>query len=144
MADEPVSRILRAKLQMDKLFRINRRYLSKKMSVSVVLAVQRNTGVTIFDSPFPRKFPAPTPDAKVGFPELKWKPHPAIHKEDTTCKGTKFGTLAFAVLLFLAYSVTTRAQDAGTQESKAQAQTENGTHHGQHAGQLERLSKELN
>jgi len=60
------------------------------------------------------------------------------------CKGTKFGTLCFAVALFLAYSVTTRAQDAGTQESKAQAQTENGMHHGQRAGQLERLSKELN
>jgi periplasmic protein CpxP/Spy len=37
-----------------------------------------------------------------------------------------------------------RAQDAGTQESKAQAQTEAGPHHGQRAGQLERLSKELN
>ncbi len=59
-------------------------------------------------------------------------------------KGTKFGTLCFAVLLFFAYSVTARAQDAGTQESKAQAQTENGMHQGQRAGQLERLSKELN
>jgi len=59
-------------------------------------------------------------------------------------KGTKFGTLGFAVLLFFACSVTTRAQDAGTQESKAQAQTEAGPHHGQRAGQLERLSKELN
>jgi periplasmic protein CpxP/Spy len=58
-------------------------------------------------------------------------------------KGTKFGTLGFAVLLFLACSVT-RAQDAGTQESKAQAQTESGPHHGQRANQLERLSKELN
>jgi len=67
-----------------------------------------------------------------------------MDKEDTMCKGTKFGTLFFTVLLFFAYSVTTRAQDAGTQESKAQAQTENGMHHGQRAGQLERLSKELN
>ena len=54
-------------------------------------------------------------------------------------RGMKFGTLGFAVLVFLASSVTTRAQDA--QESKAQAQTEAGPHHGQ---QLERLSKELN
>jgi protein CpxP len=54
-------------------------------------------------------------------------------------KGMKFGTLGFAVLVFLASSVTTRAQDA--QESKAQAQTEAGPHHGQ---QLERLGKELN
>jgi Spy/CpxP family protein refolding chaperone len=59
-------------------------------------------------------------------------------------KGTKFETLCFAVLLFFACSVTTRAQDAGAQESKAQAQTENGMHHGQRAGQLERLSNELN
>ena len=59
------------------------------------------------------------------------------------CKVTKFGTLLFTVLLFLAYSVTTHAQDAGTQESKAQAQTENGMHQGQRAGLLERLSKEL-
>jgi len=59
-------------------------------------------------------------------------------------KGTKFGTLCFAVMLFFAYSITTRAQGAGTQESRAQAQTENGMHHGQRAGQLERLSKELN
>ncbi len=55
--------------------------------------------------------------------------------------GMKFGTLGFAMLVFLASSVTTRAQDAETQESKAQAQTEAGPHHGQ---QLERLSKELN
>jgi periplasmic protein CpxP/Spy len=60
------------------------------------------------------------------------------------CKGTKFGTLGFAVILFFAYSITTRAQDAASQDSKAQAQTENGMHHGQRAGQLERLSKELN
>jgi protein CpxP len=59
-------------------------------------------------------------------------------------KGTKLGTLWFAVLLFFGYSITTRAQDAGTQGSKAQAQTENGTHHGQHASHLEWLSKELN
>ena len=56
-------------------------------------------------------------------------------------RAMKFGTLGFAVLVFLASSVTTRAQNAGTQESKAQAQTEAGPHHGQ---QLERLSKELN
>jgi protein CpxP len=58
--------------------------------------------------------------------------------------GTKFRTLLFAVVVFFACSVTTRAQDAGTPDSKAQAQTENGMHHGQRAGQLERLSKELN
>ena len=46
--------------------------------------------------------------------------------------------------VFLACSVATRAQDAGTQESKAQAQTEAGPHHGQHASHLEWLSKELN
>jgi Spy/CpxP family protein refolding chaperone len=69
---------------------------------------------------------------------------PARDKEDTMWRGMKFGTLGFAVLVFLACSVTTRAQDAGTQESKAQAQTENGTHHGQRAGHLEWLSKELN
>jgi Spy/CpxP family protein refolding chaperone len=69
-------------------------------------------------------------------------------------KGMKFGTLGFAVLVFLASSVTTRAQDAATQESKAQAQTEAGPHHcsgcprgvsgGQSATHLEWLSKELN
>lgn len=59
-------------------------------------------------------------------------------------KGMKFGTLAFAVLLFFACSVAVRAQDAGTQESKAQAQTEAGPHQGQHANHLEWLSKELN
>jgi protein CpxP len=59
-------------------------------------------------------------------------------------RGMKFGTLGFAVLVFLASSVTTRAQDAATQESKAQAQTEAGPHHGQRAGHLEWLSKELN
>jgi protein CpxP len=59
-------------------------------------------------------------------------------------KRTKFGPLCFAVLLFFAYSVATGAQDAGTQESKPQAQTESGQHHGQRANQLERLSKELN
>ncbi len=60
------------------------------------------------------------------------------------CKEAKVGTLCFAVLLFFACSVTTRAQDAGTHESKAQAQTENGMDHGQRAGHLEWLSKELN
>ena len=59
-------------------------------------------------------------------------------------KGTKIGALSLAVLLFLACSVTTRAQDAGTQESKAQTQTEAGPHHGQRANHLEWLSKELN
>lgn len=59
-------------------------------------------------------------------------------------KGTKIGTLCLAVLLFFICSVTTRAQDAGTQESKAQAQTEAGPHHGQHANNLDWLSKELN
>jgi periplasmic protein CpxP/Spy len=59
-------------------------------------------------------------------------------------RGMKFGTLGFAVLVFLASSVTTRAQDAATQESKAQAQTEEGPHHGQRANHLEWLSKELN
>ena len=59
-------------------------------------------------------------------------------------RGMKYGTLGFAVLLFLACSVTARAQDAATQESKAQAQTEAGAHHGQRAGHLEWLSKELN
>jgi Spy/CpxP family protein refolding chaperone len=58
-------------------------------------------------------------------------------------KETKFGPLCFAVLLFFAYSVATGAQDAGTQ-TKPQAQTESGPHHGQRANQLERLSKELN
>jgi periplasmic protein CpxP/Spy len=70
--------------------------------------------------------------------------HPAHDKEDTMWKAMKFGTLGFALLVFLACSVTTRAQDAGTQESKAQAQTENGTHHAQRANHLEWLSKELN
>lgn len=59
-------------------------------------------------------------------------------------KEMKYGTLCFAVLLFFACTVPTRAQDAATQESRAQAQTENGMHHGQRAGQLERLSQELN
>lgn len=59
-------------------------------------------------------------------------------------KETKLGTLGFVVLLFFGCSVTTRAQDAATQESRAQAQTENGMHHGQRAGQLERLTQELN
>jgi len=59
-------------------------------------------------------------------------------------RGMNFGALGFAVLVFFACSVAVRAQDAGTQESKAQAQTEAGPHHGQRAGQLERLSKELN
>ena len=59
-------------------------------------------------------------------------------------RGMKFGTLGFVVLVFLASSVTTRAQDATTQESKAQAQTEAGPHHGQRANHLEWLSKELN
>ena len=59
-------------------------------------------------------------------------------------KETKLATLGFAVLLFFGCSVTTRAQDAATQESRAQAQTENGMHHEQRAGQLERLTKELN
>ena len=59
-------------------------------------------------------------------------------------KGTKIGALPFVVLLFFACSLTTRAQDAGTQESKAQAQTEAGPHHGQRANHLEWLSKELN
>jgi Spy/CpxP family protein refolding chaperone len=66
---------------------------------------------------------------------------PARNKEESMWRGMKFGTLGFAVLVFLASFVTTRAQDAETQESKAQAQTEAGPHHGQ---QLERLSKELN
>jgi Spy/CpxP family protein refolding chaperone len=56
----------------------------------------------------------------------------------------RFGTLCFAVLLFLACSMAVRAEDAGTQESKAQAQTEAGPHQGQHANHLEWLSKELN
>lgn len=59
-------------------------------------------------------------------------------------KGMKFGTLRFAVLLFFACSVAVRAQDAGTQESKAQAQTEAGPHHGQSASHLDWLTKELN
>ena len=59
-------------------------------------------------------------------------------------RGMKFGVLGFAVLVFLASSVTTRAQDAATQESKAQAQTEAGPHQGQRANHLEWLSKELN
>jgi len=59
-------------------------------------------------------------------------------------KGTKIGALSFVVLLFFACSLTTRAQDAGTQQSKAQAQTEAGPHHGQRANHLEWLSKELN
>ena len=59
-------------------------------------------------------------------------------------KGMKFGMLGFAVLLFFACSVVVRAQDAGTQESKAQAQTEAGPHHGQRTNHLEWLSKELN
>lgn len=59
-------------------------------------------------------------------------------------KETKLGTLGFVVLLFFGCSLTTRAQDAATQESRAQAQTENGMHHGQRAGQLERLTQELN
>jgi periplasmic protein CpxP/Spy len=69
---------------------------------------------------------------------------PARDKEETMWRGMKFGTLGFAVLVFLASSVTTRAQDAATQESKAQAQTEAGPHHGQRANHLEWLSKELN
>jgi Spy/CpxP family protein refolding chaperone len=76
--------------------------------------------------------------------KIEWKSDPARDKEDTMWKGMKLGTLGFAVLVFLASSVTTPAQDAATQESKAQAQTEAGPHHGQRANHLEWLSKELN
>jgi periplasmic protein CpxP/Spy len=76
--------------------------------------------------------------------KIEWKSDPARDKEDTMWRKMKFGVLGSAVLVFLASSVTTRAQDAATQESKAQAQAENGMQHGQRAGQLERLSKELN
>jgi Spy/CpxP family protein refolding chaperone len=56
---------------------------------------------------------------------------------------TKSAALFFAVALFFAFSVTTRAQDVGTQQSNPQAQTESGMHH-QRGNQLEWLSKELN
>jgi periplasmic protein CpxP/Spy len=59
-------------------------------------------------------------------------------------KGTKLRTLCFAVPLFFSYSVTTHAKGSATRQSNPQAQTEGGMHHGQHAGQLEWLSKELN
>ena len=57
---------------------------------------------------------------------------------------TKIGSTVFAVLLFFAFSVTTRAHNAPTHQSNPQAQTENGMHHGQRGPQLEWLSKELN
>jgi Spy/CpxP family protein refolding chaperone len=69
---------------------------------------------------------------------------PAHDRENTMLKGTKIRALSFVALLFFACSLTTRAQDAGTQESKAQAQAEAGPHHGQRANHLEWLSKELN
>ena len=59
-------------------------------------------------------------------------------------KIAKFGAMFFAVALFFAFSVTTRAQDAGTQQSNPQAKTESGMHQGQRAGQLDWLSKQLN
>ena len=59
-------------------------------------------------------------------------------------KTTKLTAPCFAAALFFAFSVTTRARDAGTQQSNPQAQTESGTHQGQHASRLEWLSKELN
>jgi periplasmic protein CpxP/Spy len=76
--------------------------------------------------------------------KIEWKSDPARDKEDAMWRGMKFGTLGFAVLVFLASSVTTGAQDTTTQESKAQAQTEAGLHQGQRANHLEWLSKELN
>jgi periplasmic protein CpxP/Spy len=59
-------------------------------------------------------------------------------------KSTKLGAQCFAVLLFFACSLATRAQGTGAQQSNPQAQTQNGMHHGQGAGRLEWLSKELN
>jgi Spy/CpxP family protein refolding chaperone len=56
---------------------------------------------------------------------------------------TKSAALFSATALFFAFSITTRAQDAGTQQSSAQAQTESGMHH-QRGNQLEWLSKQLN
>jgi periplasmic protein CpxP/Spy len=56
----------------------------------------------------------------------------------------KFAAQCFAVVLFCAFSIATHAQDAGTQQSNPQAQTESGMHQGQRTGQLEWLSKQLN
>lgn len=53
-----------------------------------------------------------------------------------------FATLCFAVPLFFASSLTTRAQDSSAQQSTAQAQ--GGMHQGQHMSRLEWMSKELN
>ena len=58
-------------------------------------------------------------------------------------KSNKFEALFFAAALFFAFTFTTRAQDAGAQQSNAQAQTESGMHH-QRGNQLEWLTKELN
>ena len=56
----------------------------------------------------------------------------------------KSAAQCFAVALFFAFSIATQAQDAGTQQSNPQAQTESGMHQGQRTGQLEWLSKQLN
>jgi Spy/CpxP family protein refolding chaperone len=56
---------------------------------------------------------------------------------------TKPAALFFAAALFFVFSVTTRAQDAGTQQTNPHTQTETGMHH-QSGNQLEWLTKELN
>jgi protein CpxP len=57
-------------------------------------------------------------------------------------RSTTWRAPCFAVLLFFGYSLSARAQDTGTQQSKPPAQS--GMHHGQRGSQLEWLSKELN
>lgn len=54
-----------------------------------------------------------------------------------------FAGACFAAVLFLGCSLATRAQDTGSQ-STSQAQAQDTMHQGQHASQLEWLSKELN
>ncbi|MGB0000769.1 MAG: hypothetical protein WBQ04_11695, partial [Candidatus Acidiferrales bacterium] len=74
---------------------------------------------------------------------MEIRPSPR-QKEEHNVEGDEIWNAGVRSVVFLACSVTARAQDAGTQESKAQAQTEAGPHHGQHANHLEWLSKELN
>ncbi len=59
-------------------------------------------------------------------------------------RSMKLGASCFAVLLFFGWSLATRAQETGTQQSNPQAQAQTPMHQGQHASRLEWLSKELN
>lgn len=59
-------------------------------------------------------------------------------------KSIKVAFACLALALSFGGSLAARAQDAGTQQSGAQAQAQTQMHQGQHASRLEWLSKELN